>query len=242
MANVNKYDKFLEELKTKHFKDMVEWSTKGETKVSKSKKKINTDDGEKFIELFNKYNIHVDFGSGSIRSEKFGDEKDLKEVRIGLYSYMPYEKWKEHNGYTKDFEKAENLLSEDEYQEIYEKYTKSNDDEITSFSVFLGSNNDSQNLNLCMGDAYLYLKEKLKGIDEMFKNVIEDRSFKHIEEIKQYMININFTINRKNLEEIQTVATRLRQDSKVFAYLEEEHFSRGSDFSYKEFINDLKNL
>ena len=244
MGKIDKYDKFSEALRTKSFKDMETWSAKGEIKVSKSKKKLNTDDGEKFIELFNKYNIHVDFGSGTIRSEKFGDEKELKEVRIGLYSYLSYDDWIENNGYTDAYLDKEKLLSEEEYEKEYETYkkelTKLNED--VSFSVFIGSNNDSKNINLCMADAYLYLKEKLKGIDEIFKYVIEDRSFQHIEEIKQYMININFTINRKNLEEIQSVATRLRQDSKVFIYLDEEHFRQSSDFSYQDFINDLKNL
>ena len=242
MGNINKYEKFLEEMRIKNFKNMDDWSPKAEKKVSKSNKKINEDNGKKFIELFEKYNIQVDFGNGEISDiYKFDDEKKLKEVRIGLYSFTNYDEWKDYNGYTEEYLDKENILSEEEYKKEYEEYLTNNNNEIVSFSVFLGSNNNSKNLNLCMGDAYIYLTEKLKNID--IYHIIDAYSFEHIDEIKTYINNIDFNINKSNIDELPDIARRLRMDSKVFYYIEDEHFTRDyTEFSYQDFINDLKKL
>ena len=235
---INKFNDFLTEMKTKKFKNMTNWSPKAEQKVSKSRKDISSSDGEKFIDLFNKYNLQVDFGAGELlKVYKFGDEEKLKEIRIGLYSYLSYDDWLEYNGYTRKY--TDEVLSDKEYRKEYEKYKKFDRKELTSFSVFLGSNH-SNNLEYCMGDAYYYLKEKLKNINIF--SLIEDNGFSNIDEIKTYMNNIHFNINNENIDKISYIATRLRKDSKVFMYIKEHCETSHTDYTYQNFIDDLKKL
>ena len=156
-------------------------------------------------------------------------------MRIGLYSYMGYDEWEDYNGYTKQY--TDDLKSKEEYEEEYKEYKVDtlSLEEVTSFSTFPGSDTS---LESCMSDAYVYYQEKLYDVDVL--SLIEN-DMGDIELIKQYSKNIELSITNDNLEIIDPVGRRLRLDSKVFYYLEEEHFD-SSEFSYRDFINDLNKL
>ena len=235
MKNMKKYNKFLEVLRTKNFKDLDTWSTEEEQKITK-KKSLNKLNGKKLIAIFNKYNIHVDFYSKNYtntlhKTHKFVDENDLKEIRLGLYSIMPYEKWIDYHGHSNN--DIENL--QDEYVEYLNNITSF--DGITSFSVFLSSNfND---IEYCVADACNYLTKKLKNITKIFELVEGDIG--DLDIVKNYVNNINLTINNDNLDIIGNLLTRLRMDSKVFYHLKDNHFD-SHDLSFTDFITDLKKI
>ena len=60
--NINKYDKFLEELQTKKFKDLKDWKVRPDKNYMK-KTISDTSKGTKFIELFEKYGILVEYSN-----------------------------------------------------------------------------------------------------------------------------------------------------------------------------------
>lgn len=230
--NISTYSKFMEVMKNKRFKNLDNWSAIEQQKIT-GKKSLNSENGEKFIEFFKKYGIAVNFSSGRFSEiYKFGDELNLKEIRIGLSHNMTLEEfidW-EYGG-------AENTISEIETNNDYKEYLNNldDDDEITSFSVFLSSNFDD--IEYAMSDAYNYLTKTLKNINIF--SLIEP-GFDVIEEIKTYSKNTQIQINNDNLEISSDIAYRLRKDSKVF-YMLEDYFSNRNK-TYYDFVNDIKKL
>jgi hypothetical protein len=239
-----KVKKFNEEIQTKNFSDMENWS--GDKKVVYSgTKKIDYGLGSKVIDLLAEYGLGVvSVGKGKwLHGQKLvlPDETNFQEYRVQLGKKQDWDDFIENYNDEKDADYDN--LSEEEQEKIKDSYNElpyevDRYDEI-EFSVFLPNNIENLE-SAAMSDASTYLKLlKNSGLDDIIEGHCEYQIFfDYPKEVTNFINGKKIVITNKNLEIVKTVSYRLYKDSKVFTLLE----ANIGDNETKQLINDWLNL
>lgn len=235
-----KIEKF-NEMKTKSFSDMDDWSIKTK-KIYTGTKQLDLQLGSKVIDLLEKYNLGIkSVDPGKWINEQhllLPDEKNFQEYRVNIGKRIEWNDFLDNEGYDYD------NMSEKEQEKIKEEYEKVEFNSYNydiEFSVFLPNGITDKN-SAAMSDASTYLK---MISDSQLKDIMSGGAdyhvfFDDVYGVKKFIDLKKIEITNKNLEELPTISYRLYKDSKAFHMFNELIGERESQNLFREWLNLIK--
>jgi len=247
-----KVKKFTEEIQTKNFSDMENWTPgfSGEKKVTYTgNKKIDYELGSKVIDLLSEYELGImTIGPGKWLHGQglvLPDETNFQEYRVNICK-------KDWDNFIENYNDENDIkyddLSEDELEKVQDIYNKLPYNENTSygretieFSVFLPNNVTNIN-SASMSDASTYLKLLSDSGFRLFGGDFDeyDIFYHEVEPTKKFINSKKIKISNNNLEIINTISHRLHKDGKVFDTFKE--LLNDSESTAKQLFNEWLNL
>lgn len=221
MINIHTFEQHLNIVSRKELGDSWKFLP---PRSKKGTKNIDFDLGRRVIYFLEDNRIHIKVTRGEYLNRfniVLPPERDLIEYRVFMISKPTFDEFIQM-----EFNKSEDDLTKKEYNEATYKYyhgDANDDDEISSFSVFLPYNTKDINA-AAMYDATIYLRLLNETLPVMLKgNILKDSLLDEIDGVKKFINMKNIQITNDNIEEINTVNFRLYKDSKFFYEMKENY-------------------
>lgn len=230
--------KFNEDLNTTNFKDLDSWSvTKANAPKKSGTKTLDRDLGQKVLDLFEKYELVIDFNNTSGRQPSLPGEDNFVEWRCSLLEKKSFTDWLEY-----EYNETEKELDKKTLKERQKIYNDYDGDELfnCNFSVFLP--NGVKDIQSGLADASTYLSQLNNSaisvlqadVDEHYSMVAHE-----VEEMKKFIKLRQIIINNDNLEILPDISYRLYHDCKFVRHFYEEFGEdEGKEF-FKEWLQIL---